>query len=326
MTHRPALLVSVVIPTYNRAARLARLIDSLSAQTLSRDLFEVVIVDDCSTDSTAATLEQLAGSAAIHLRRLQTASNSGGPSTPRNLGWRATSAPLVAFLDDDCFPEPDWLAAGVAAMDAHPQWGLCQGHTWPDLEMGAGPGGRWVVSRTVTGPTCWFEAANIFYRRAALQAVQGFDERIKTWGEDTDLGWRVLQAGWEAGYEPDAVGRHEVIDRGWRYAAKFGWLDFQTIAVAARHPRIREEGFWQPWALQRQGAEFALAAAGILVAIKWRPAVLCAVPYLVRNRPPFRRRGVNRETMALGLQIVAVDAVRFVAHMRGSIAARVFVV
>jgi GT2 family glycosyltransferase len=324
MTTHPA--VSVVIPTFQRAGRLERLVQALSAQTVDRSRFDVVIVDDCSTDGTAETLQRLIGTSSINLRHLRTASNSGGPSAPRNLGWRATSAPIVAFLDDDCFPEPQWLAAGLAAMNAHPQWGVCQGHTWPDLEIGAGPGGRWVVSRTVTGPTCWFEAANIFYRRAALEAVQGFDERIKTWGEDTDLGWRVIEAGWEPGYERRAVGRHEVIDRGWKYAAKFGWLDFQTIAVAARHPRIRTEGFWKPWALQRQGAEFALALAGMIVAIRWRPAALCAVPYLVRNRPPFRRRGVNRETIALGLQIVAVDSVRFVAHVRGSIAARVLVV
>ena len=318
-------VVSVVIPTFQRADRLERLVAALSAQTLDCSRFEVAIVDDCSTDDTAAILAKLADSTDLNLRRLQTESNSGGPSAPRNLGWRASSAPIIAFLDDDCFPEPEWLAAGVAAMQAHPRWGLCQGYTWPELRMGAGPGGRWVVSRTVTESTCWFEAANIFYRRAALEAVQGFDERIKTWGEDTDLGWRVVEAGWEAGYERDAVGLHEVIDRGWKYAAKFGWLDYQTIAVAARHPQIRSRGFWRPWALQRQGAEFALAFAGLLLSSRWRPAALAAAPYLVCNRPPFRRRGVNRETITLGLQIVAVDSVRFAAHVRGSIASRMFV-
>jgi hypothetical protein len=116
-----------------------------------------------------------------------------------------------------------------------------------------------------------------------------------------------------------------VIDRGWRYAAKFGWLDYQTVLVAARHPLIRSQGFWRPWALQRQSAEFALALAGLMIGIKWRPAALSAVPYLVRNRPPFRRKGINRKTIALGLQTIAVDSVRFAAHVRGSIKARMFV-
>jgi GT2 family glycosyltransferase len=301
------------------------LVAALSAQTLDHSRFEVVIVDDCSTDGTAATLDRLVASSPLNLRRLRTETNSGGPSKPRNLGWRVTSAPVVAFLDDDCIPEREWLEEAVAAMDDHPRWGLGQGCTLPEEDV-LGSNGRWFVWRKVAGPTCWFEATNIFYRRAALEEAGGFDETIKWWGEDTDLGWRVKEAGWESGFAEGAVVRHELIDRGWRWAAKFGWLDHRVIAVAARHPHIRAEGFWRPWAITRQNAEFALALTSLAVAVKWKPAALGAVPYLVIRRPPFRTRGVNRETIAIGLQTVAVDAVRFAGHIRGSIAARVFVV
>ena len=318
-------VISVVIPTFQKADRLEPLVAGLAAQTLEHSSFEVVIVDDCSTDGTAAVLEHLVQSTTLNIRLLRTESNSGGPSRPRNLGWRATSAPLVAFLDDDCIPEPAWLEGAVAAMHEHPAWGFGQGCTEPE-EGVLGSRGRWFVWREVAGPTCWFEATNIFYRRAALEAANGFDEQIKWWGEDTDLGWRVKEAGWESGFTERAVVRHELIDRGWRWAAKFGWLDHRVIAVAARHPRIRTEGFWRPWAITRQNAEFAVALASVAVALKWKPAALGAVPYLVIRRPPFRRDGINRETIAIGFQTVAVDTVRFAGHIRGSLAARIFVV
>jgi GT2 family glycosyltransferase len=324
MTVRP--VISVVIPTFQKADRLEPLVVALAAQTLDLSSFEVVIVDDCSTDGTADTLERLIEASPLNLRRLRTERNSGGPAKPRNLGWRLTSAPIVAFLDDDCIPEPGWLEAALAAMDDHPSWGLGQGCTLPEEDGVEGSSGRWFVWRRVMGPTCWFEATNIFYRRTALDATGGFDESIKWWGEDTDLGWRVKDAGWESGFVDRAVVRHELIDRGWRWAAKFGWLDHRMVPVAARYPRIRSEGFWRPWAVTRQSAEFALAVSGLALANKWRPAALAAIPYLVFRRPPFRQQGVNRRTISIGFQTVTVDAIRLAGHVRGSIAARVFVV
>ncbi|MGI8506727.1 MAG: glycosyltransferase family 2 protein, partial [Solirubrobacteraceae bacterium] len=107
------LLVSVVVSTYNRPASLARLLDSLRAQTLASDRFEVVVVDNGSGPDTARTLED-------ELRRgglvLITARHelTRGPAGGRNAGWRLARAPLVAFTDDDCAPAPGWLACALA--------------------------------------------------------------------------------------------------------------------------------------------------------------------------------------------------------------------
>lgn len=317
--------VVVVIPTFNKAEKLPPLLAALAEQTLDPDRFEVVVVDDCSTDRTGDVLAELSAALPLRLRLLRTERNSGGPSVPRNLGWRASTARVVAFLDDDCLPAPSWLEKALADIQAHPAWGVTQGCTIAPPEVDFNTLSRWHVWRVVDGPGPWFEATNIFYRREALEKLGGFDERISWWGEDTDLGWRVLEAGWERGFSEGAVVVHEVADRGWRWHAKFGWLDHRVIQVAARFPRIREEGFWRPWAMNRADAEFAAALAGVLVAAKWKPAAALSLPYLWNRRPPFRRDGVNRATVTLALQTAAVDAIRFAGHVKGSVAGRILV-
>jgi GT2 family glycosyltransferase len=313
--------ISVVTPTYNKADRLPGLVDALAAQTLSRDRFEVIIVDDCSTDDTSEVLDKLEAEGRLDFGRIRTPSNSGGPSRPRNIGWRTSVAPVVAFLDDDCLPEPGWLEGALAALAASPRIGVLQGRTTPPEGVDLKSLDRWHVYRLVTELSPWFEGTNVFFRREALQAVAGFDESICWWGEDTDLGWRVVEAGWDRAFAADAVVVHEVIDRGWRWAAKFGWLDSRVIEVAAKHPQVRREGFWRPWAIHRQGAEFAAAIVGLSLATRWKPAALLALPYMFYRRPPIRRPG----TIRIGLQTLAVDSVRLAGHLRGSVSARIFV-
>lgn len=312
----------VVVPTYNREDRLGPLVEALSAQTLPRREFDVVFVDDCSTDSTVETLRALSETTGLRARVLRNPRNKGGPAAGRNLGWRSTDAPVIAFLDDDCLPEATWLEEGLAAMLASPEVGVGQGRTEVPPGIDLEQVDRWCVWRSVTALSPWFEATNIFYRRAALEESGGFDERWPIWGEDTDLGWRVVKSGWRAEFLPKAAAVHEVAYRGWREAARFGWKDGQVIEVAARHPEVRHQGFWRPWAMHRQGAEFAAALVAAGLAFKWRPAIVLALPYLYCRRPPFKKPG----TVRIALQTLAVDTVRLAGHLRGSLAARILVV
>jgi hypothetical protein len=112
-----------------------------------------------------------------------------------------------------------------------------------------------------------------------------------------------------------------VEDRGWRYAARFAWLDRKVIMLAGRHPQLRA-GFWRPWAKDRRGAEFATAVAGGLLALKWKPAALLALPYLWLRRPSIRRENFIQQCA----QIFAVDTVRLIGHLSGAVSARIFVV
>src|SRR3546814_10555004 len=96
--------ITVVAPTYQRADRLERLLRALEAQDHPRDRFEVVVVDDASTDATPKVLTAAQERAQIQLTVLRQATNDR-PAPGRNAGCRAASAPVVAFIEDDCTPD-----------------------------------------------------------------------------------------------------------------------------------------------------------------------------------------------------------------------------
>ena len=325
--------IAVVVPTFNRPVRCADLLHALARQTLPPDAFQVIVVDDCSTDDTVATLRSIAQDLPYRLQVLQTPSNLG-PGAARNVGWRAATAPVIGFMDDDCRPEPGWLQAGLDYFQARPDTGVAQGQTRaPDgVDVHALQGTH--VWRVITAATPYFDACNIFYRRAALDHAGGFDEEIGwwpsygrpgatpvAWGEDTAAGWAVVEDGWQRGFVPDAVVIHEVEQRGLRWQLKYGYLDRVIVALAVAHPGYRQEAFWRPWSYRREDAAFMLAVAGALAATRWRPAALAVVPYLWWRRPSVRKPNFVRS----GLGYVAVDTARAAGRLSGAIKYRTFV-
>src|SRR4051812_33307560 len=100
--------ISVAVSTYGRARALPNLVRALERQTLPRERFEVVIADNGSTDDTPDVLEALRAQTTIDIRIVRVEQNRG-PARGRNAAWRAARAPVVAFTDDDCLPQPAWL-------------------------------------------------------------------------------------------------------------------------------------------------------------------------------------------------------------------------
>ncbi len=313
--------VSVVMPTYRRPGKLAGVFAALTAQSLSPERFEVVVIDNCSEDDTAATLRSLAARAPFPVQLLTTTTNRG-PAPARNIGWRDAKAPVIAFLDDDCLPEPDWLASGLAALQGAPDLGVVQGRVRAPRDFDPDAMGTWYHCQIIDAPTPYFEACNIFYRREALEDCGGFDERIGWWCEDTSLGWQVLEAGWARGFAAEAVVEHEVQPRGWRWYFRNGLLEGNTVKMAGAHPGFRAAAFWRPWAYRREDAGFVLALGALVVALRFRPALLVALPYLWWRRPV---RGLPKP-MQMVAQTVAVDAARSTGQLRGAVSHRVFVV
>lgn len=203
-------LVSVIVPFRDRRPLLRELLDGLEAQTFTDA--EVILVDDRSTDGAADEAE----GRAVGGRPVVVLPHAGdGAVAAREAGVAAAKGRILAFTDSDCVPDPDWLAAGVAAVEAGAD--LVQGHTRPARRRAPLERSLWVGDEGLY-PTC-----NVFYRREAFDRAGGFDAGIARrygfrpderaqglgFGEDTLLGWRVRRAG-TAVYEPAAVVAHHV--------------------------------------------------------------------------------------------------------------------
>jgi len=230
---------SVVIATRQRAHILPRLIEALAAQQGVSD-FEMILIDDGSDDDSVEVLSTLAA----HEPRLRTArlAHQSGPAAARNAGWRLATAPLVAFTDDDCVPEPTWLAA---LLEAH-QRGLdvVQGRTArKDREPpGSGPFDNVIE---VEEFSYLYQTCNISYRHEVLQRLGGFDESFgfsrggAPNGEDADLGWRAVESGAKAGFAPDAVVVHPVVPRSFRASLRARLRSARMVYFVSKHPQFR---------------------------------------------------------------------------------------
>jgi histidinol-phosphate phosphatase family protein len=183
--------VDVVVPTIGRPS-LATLLAALSAGEGPLP-GRIVLVDDRRD----ATRPLLPGGAPSRLAfRVSVLRGGGvGPAGARNVGWRASTAAFISFVDDDVVPDGDWLARladDIAAMP--PDVAGSQGRLRVPL-----PGGRRPTDwqRNVAGlETARWATADMVYRRAALTAVGGFDERFpRAYREDADLALRVLRTG-----------------------------------------------------------------------------------------------------------------------------------
>jgi GT2 family glycosyltransferase len=320
----PEAEISVVITTYQRSGRIASLLEHLCQQTLAHSRFEVIVVDNCSTDDTSKVVRDLIPKLPFRVNLLRMSRNQG-PAAARNLGWQATTTPLQAFLDDDVTPSRKWLEAGLAAFGDQPRAGVIQGPTRvpPDVDLtgiGWGPP-NWETLHTIEHPTPFFESCNIFYRRQALETTGGFDEDIGLWAEDTSLGWRVLEAGWDRGFAALAAVTHPVDRRGCRHFIRLGLRERNLIRVGVEHPGFREEAYWRAWAFRKEDAAFAAAVAGVAAGLRYRPALLLLLPYIWWRRPSIRHLSFFR----LCIQIPLVDAARSYGHIRGSVAHRVLV-
>lgn len=134
--------VSVVVPTYNRAPLLRRTIDSLLAQDVSSDRFEVIVVDNNSEDVTRAVVERAIAESTSTVRYLF--EEMQGVSSARNAGIAAARAPLIAFVDDDVSVAPDWIATIRRVFDENPAIDCIGGRVLPRWD-GAPPG--WLTRR-----------------------------------------------------------------------------------------------------------------------------------------------------------------------------------
>ncbi|MEU2349018.1 HAD-IIIA family hydrolase [Modestobacter sp. NPDC049651] len=178
---------TVVVPTIGRPS-LDVLLDALATGTGPRPA-EIVLVDDRPTGEPLHP--ERPGLPPVRVVR----TGGGGPARARNLGWRVARTEWIAFLDDDVVPDPDWYAALAADLAALPaDVAGTQGRVRVPLPAHRRPT-DWERGTAGLATSSWI-TADLAYRRAALAAVGGFDERFpRAFREDSDLALRVMDTG-----------------------------------------------------------------------------------------------------------------------------------
>jgi HAD superfamily hydrolase (TIGR01662 family) len=191
-------ITTIVVPTIGRATLLT-LLEALTRQSTPVDA-KVVVVDDSGQGLSPDLRSGLTG---LDLQTQFLASGGRGPAAARNVGWRHARTTWVSFLDDDVAPEPDWYADLLHDLAAAaPEVAGSQGVVRVPLPRDRRPT-DWERSTAGLEGAPWI-TADLSYRRSALAAVGGFDERFpRAYREDSELGLRVTAT----------VGR---IDRGRR--------------------------------------------------------------------------------------------------------------
>ena len=185
------MTIDVVVPTLGRPS-LSALLEALASGSVTPA--RIVVVDD--RPRAAAPLLPAGASWTLADRLTIARGRAAGPAAARNVGWRLSSAEWVAFLDDDVVPAADWFDALQADLVDQPRGvGGSQGRIVVPLPTDRRPT-DW--ERNVKGlETARWATADMAYRRAALEAVGGFDERFpRAYREDADLALRVQHAGW----------------------------------------------------------------------------------------------------------------------------------
>lgn len=212
--------ISVVVCTYNGSRTIRDCLEGL--RKLDYPNFEVIIVNDGSTDGIEKILKE-------YSFRVISIPN-GGLSNARNVGMRAAKGEIVAYIDDDAIPDPQWLTYLAATFLTTDHVGV-GGPNIPPADDGPiaecvanSPGGP--VHVLLTDQVAeHIPGCNMAFRKAALEAISGFDAQFRIAGDDVDLCWRLQQRGWTLGFNPAAMvwhHRRNSVKAYWKQQLNYG--------------------------------------------------------------------------------------------------------
>lgn len=209
MENSGTIQVSVIVCTRNRAATLARTLESLVSQSLDSSQYEIIVVDNNSTDDTKDVITRFNDRFPLHTEYVYEPRQ--GLSCARNSGLRSAQAPIVAFTDDDVIATPNWLELIACEFLAVPELQALGGKVEPwskeNPQLCTTPLEVREVYRSKTRLVGFIHGNNMAFRRSIFNDVGLFDERLGAGtsccaGEDIDILYRILQSGHIVVYSP----------------------------------------------------------------------------------------------------------------------------
>ena len=250
-------LFSVLIPVYNRREEIEALLDSLEKQTLSKDLFEVVIIDDGSTDGTAEWIKDL--QSALNISYLLQPRR--GPGAARNRGMENAKGEIFVFIDSDCTAPPEWLDSIKKAFQSDPDIMAYGGRDDAKIEF---PPLLKAINHTMTSflftggmrggkkkrlAKFYPRSFNMGIRCELYKKIDGFGKLRH--GQDIEFSNRIIRSGVKVAYIPEAVVYHRRRTSPWKFFKQvFNWgvarINLYKIDSAMLEPLhfMPAFGFW----------------------------------------------------------------------------------
>ena len=218
--------LSIIIPTYNNKQSLANTVESLFSQSRNNNIYEIIVVDDGSNDGTGTLFSNKNGISYYRQENM-------GPAAARNLGIKKSRGAIIAFTDDDCIMDQNWISEIMDTFETDP--GLCgvEGRTISDFGLNCFfTHGIFLPSKKDNFSTC-----NIAYRKKIFEEIGLFDERFdRAWREDTDLAWRILDKGHKIAFNPKVIVFHPAKYIGFFQRFKKSIIYFYEVLLFKKHP------------------------------------------------------------------------------------------
>jgi glycosyltransferase involved in cell wall biosynthesis len=278
------VLASVIVPVYNGAQTLGACLKALSNQTVGGDRFEVIVVDDGSSDGSA---EIAAQHGATVIRQAH-----AGPGAARNRGAQEARGQLFLFTDADCEPLPSWVeqmaapfadpdVAGVKGVYCTRQDSLVARFTQAEYEE------KYDRLRR-QAQIDFVDTHAAAYRRDVFVALGGFNPDLLR-DQDQEFSFRAAKAGHRLVFAPKAVVAHQHLTTVWRYAWRKAQIGRWKVRVHALHPAKAVRDSYTPGTQKAQLVLLPLAAAAVVVAalrpLPWIVAAILGAASLVTTLP-----------------------------------------
>jgi len=275
--------VTVVIPTRDRRDLLEKGLLALSRQNYPTHRFEVIVVDNHSSDGTQEMVERVTRDTGLNLMCEQ--GPNRGPAPSRNVGARMAKGEILAFTDSDCAPAPGWLRAGVETLVRNPDVGVVSGPVrlpcdWSDVPF-------FSHYLSIEAETFRFETANVFYRKSDFWAAGGFPELYSSellgtiqGGDDVEMGWMIRRRGYGSAFVREASVVHAVQPINWRRWFAQPLAFFPLGLILRRCPELRSTLRWRMFLTLAAADRFKLLLAGVALSFLHPVALLLALPFL----------------------------------------------
>lgn len=255
--------LSVVIPAYNAAASITQTLNALKRQDYPGD-FEIIVVDDGSTDATPAIVQGMAG--VRYVRQ-----DNAGPAAARNHGARLAAGGHLAFTDSDCSPRPDWLSrlmAGFGPSDVAVVAGS-YGIANPEHRLARCIHQEILLRHAHLMPQFpkSFGSYNFCVKKEVFDRVEGFYTGYReASGEDNDLAYKILKAGGRIHFERKALVDHYHTTRVVKYLREQFRHGFWRARMYADHPHMAKGDDYTFWKDMLEVPWSAACIAGLFLA------------------------------------------------------------